>query len=461
MSKSVFSATQTKSGENMDEKDLQMTDNTEVKEKMLSFMHETTREKPLNKRKLVRRTVITAFSALIFGVVACFTFLVLEPVISNWLYPEEITKIKFPEEEKETLPEEMLTEDALQQEIYDDIVQQVEEITSQGSSQNLTTDSYEQIYKSLNDVATEAGKFMVTVKGTVSETDLLQDIIEKENMTSGVVIADNGVEYLILADLEGLSDSETYSVTFQSGVQAEAVLKGRHTPTGLGIFAVRYADFTENDRARIQIAVLGNSNAGVSLGQPIIAVGKPIGESGSLLYGMISSKGGILSLPDATYQMIDTDMQDSPNAAGALVNLRKEVIGFITESARKGKSHAYISAIGISDLKQLVEKLSNGEGIAYTGIRGMDVTTKAHDELGVPYGAYVSEVAMHSPAMEAGILAGDIVVQIDAHEVASFSDYRKTLLSKVPGDTVIMHIRRFTGEEYAEMEINLALAECE
>ena len=68
---------------------------------------------------------------------------------------------------------------------------------------------------------------------------------------------------------------------------------------------------------------------------------------------------------------------------------------------------------------------------------------------------------MHSPAMEAGILAGDIVVQIDAHEVASFSDYRKTLLSKVPGDTVIMHIRRFTGEEYAELEINLALAECE
>ena len=80
----------------MDEKDMQFADNTEVKEKMISYMHETTRQKPVNKRKLVRRTAGTAFLALVFGAVACFTFLILEPLISNWLYPQEISKVQFP-----------------------------------------------------------------------------------------------------------------------------------------------------------------------------------------------------------------------------------------------------------------------------------------------------------------------------------------------------------------------------
>ena len=54
-----------------------------------NFMIEKIKERPVNKKKLLRRTLITVSMAVIFGLVACFTFLVLEPVISNWLYPEE------------------------------------------------------------------------------------------------------------------------------------------------------------------------------------------------------------------------------------------------------------------------------------------------------------------------------------------------------------------------------------
>ena len=64
-------------------------------------MKETIKERPINKIKLAKRTAITAFSALIFGAVASFSFLVLEPMISNLLYPEEISKVEFLEEEKE------------------------------------------------------------------------------------------------------------------------------------------------------------------------------------------------------------------------------------------------------------------------------------------------------------------------------------------------------------------------
>ena len=53
------------------------------------FMKETIKQRPLNRKKLIRRTVITVAMAVIFGMVACFTFLLLEPIFSNSLYPEE------------------------------------------------------------------------------------------------------------------------------------------------------------------------------------------------------------------------------------------------------------------------------------------------------------------------------------------------------------------------------------
>ena len=80
------------------------------------FMIEKIKERPVNKKKLLRRTLITASMAVIFGLVACFTFLVLEPVISNWLYPEEEPQVVvFPEDQDEMSPEQMLTENMQQE----------------------------------------------------------------------------------------------------------------------------------------------------------------------------------------------------------------------------------------------------------------------------------------------------------------------------------------------------------
>lgn len=444
----------------MEDKDMQMIDHEEIKEKTLSFMNETIKEKPIDKRKLAKRTALTAFSALIFGVIACFTFLVLEPVISNWLYPEEISKVRFPEEEEEISPEEMLTEDALQEELQEDLMQQVEEVATEKTEKALGSNAYQMMFDDMYELSNEANKYMVTVKGTVSEIDWMQDTIEKENVASGVVVADNGAEYLILADTAGLSSSETYSVTFHTGTTIEAVLKEKHVPTGIGVFAVRRTSISAKERQDIVIGALGNSNTGVSVGKPVIAIGRPLGQSNSLLYGMISSKSTILSLEDGVFQILDTDLMDTDGAGGVLIDFNGAVVGLITDGARKNKLHSYLSAIGISDLKLIIEKLSNGEKIAFSGVKGIDVTKEAHDESGVPYGAYVTEVSMQSPAMEAGVLNGDIIVEVDGTIINSFYDYKLAMLSKKPGDEVKMGLKRFAGSEYTDMTVDLTLVEC-
>ena len=66
------------------------------------FMKERIKERPLNKKKLIRRTIITASMAVIFGLVACLTVLLLEPLLSNWLYPEAPPQnVTFPQETQE------------------------------------------------------------------------------------------------------------------------------------------------------------------------------------------------------------------------------------------------------------------------------------------------------------------------------------------------------------------------
>ena len=57
------------------------------------MIKERMKERPINRKKLMRRTMITVSMAVIFGVFACITFLVLEPVISNLLYPEPAPEV--------------------------------------------------------------------------------------------------------------------------------------------------------------------------------------------------------------------------------------------------------------------------------------------------------------------------------------------------------------------------------
>ena len=84
----------------------------EKNEDSFEFVKEKIKERPINKRKLLRRTIITAVMALVFGLIACITFFALEPIISNWLYPEKEPEIvTFPEEQEETMPGDMAQTD--------------------------------------------------------------------------------------------------------------------------------------------------------------------------------------------------------------------------------------------------------------------------------------------------------------------------------------------------------------
>ena len=162
------------------------------------FMIEKIKERPINRKKLIRRTVTTVTMALIFGLVACFTILFLEPIISDYLYPEEEAEpITFVEDEEEMKPEDMLEEKEtetiihiIQQETVNPQLdqEQVDEILE---AVTLDKSHYIQLYDVMSEYVAELEQYMVTVTGVEEDQDWLANSYESTSNTYGVVIKKN------------------------------------------------------------------------------------------------------------------------------------------------------------------------------------------------------------------------------------------------------------------------------
>lgn len=449
--------------------------------KQSDFMIEKIKQRPINRRKLLRRTVITASMAVIFGLIACVTFLVLEPVISNWLYPEEeppTQTVVFPEDQEEMLPEEMLAEnlptespspspepdsepgdivpDAEPAEIALD-PEQIEEILA---GVVLDRGNYKELYSAMSAYVAELEQYMVTVTAVTSNIDWFSNVRESRNQTSGIILADNGRELLVLADARILRAAESMTITFYNGAQVKAQIKQMDSYTGLAVLSVPLTELPAGiDKENLTYPTLGSSNSSRLIGTPVIAMGSPTGASNSVGYGIVTSSSYIYSVPDRNYKILQTDINGSRNASGVLFNLEGQIIGIITDNKTSSDLENIIYAYGITDLKSIMRKMSNSNKVAYLGIIGLDVTSEANRELGVPLGAFVTKVDMDSPAMLAGIQQGDVITAISDRDVAGFNDYTSALMLFEPGQTVDITVMRQSQEEYKEMSFSIEVGE--
>ena len=429
-------------------------------EKTSDFMKETIKQRPLNRKKLVRRTIITAAMAVIFGLVACVTFLLLEPVISNKLYPEEEPKqVVFVEEkENEMLPADMLVDDSEMhpQETEPPALQdaQIEQVLSE---MKLGVEDYLSLSGAISEVARNVQNSVVKVIGITSDRDWFDNEYKNEDTISGVVIADNGKELLILAGIKSILDAESLEIVFENGDSYDAVIKEEDYNTGLAVLSITKSVIQKETLELATPISMGTSSSVNLPGNPVIAIGSPMGTENSISMGMITTSSGLINLPDSAYKQIGTDIYGSPTASGILVNLRGQLIGVIDMSYNSSDMKNLISGIGISELKRLIECLSNNKEIAYLGIYGTDVTKEANEDMQVPFGAYIKEINMDSPAMDAGIQSGDVVVQIGETEITTYQELVNQLLKLRPDAEIQMLVMRQGPDGYTPMEITVTL----
>lgn len=432
------------------------------------FLQEKIKERPINKKKLLQRTIITASLALLFGLVACFTFLLLEPVLNNWLYPEEEPiVVTFPQEKDEMLPEDMLTEDETTQEEAESeeilasgdsvaLVQKPEETQTEEQEEDLL-DDYESMYQRIRELYLEVATSMVTITSVKSDVDWFNNPYESEGSIAGVVIANNNRELLMLTKCSPLKGAESIHVTFFNGTTAEGRIKKYDVNTDLAVIAVELKYLSATILEDVSVAKLGSSTDARLLGTPVMAIGNILGYKDSVSYGMITSTGNIVTMADNQYKLLTTDIYGSKNPTGILVNMEGRVIGILDNTHNNEDTQNLVSAIGITELKEMITKLSNGIDIPYAGLYVQDISMDARMELGLPQGAYISDIDMNSPAMENGIQKGDIIIRVGEKEIRSAVDYMNAIRGHSVNRDVSITVLRFTQEEYEEMEFSVGL----
>ena len=432
------------------------------------FLIEKIKQRPINRRKLIRRTIITAAMAVIFGLIACFTFLVLEPIFSKWLNPEEEPQvIVLPEDQEEMLPEEMLaenqpTESPSPEPSEEGVVLEPEQIEEILSGVVLTKQNYKELYAALSEYTEELNRYMVMVTAVTSNIDWFSTVQESSNQTSGVIVDNNGKELLVLTNASPLRSAESLSLTFYNGQQANAQIKQQDSYTNLAVLSVALTDLPEELREKEEIyPEIDFTVSEKQPGTPVIALGSPMGTGNSIGYGMITSTSIPYSVPDRNYRILQTDILGSQNGSGVLFNLDGQVVGIITGNKSVSDMKNVIYAYKTGDLKRILENLLNGKELAYLGISGVNVTPEASGDLGVPLGGFVTKVDMDSPAMLAGIQQGDVITNIDGRGISTFNEYTGIIMQLEPGTTVEMTVKRKSQEEYKEMSFLVALGELE
>ncbi|MEQ8716239.1 MAG: trypsin-like peptidase domain-containing protein [Acidimicrobiales bacterium] len=254
---------------------------------------------------------------------------------------------------------------------------------------------------------------------------------------SGIIYDDSG---LIMTNAHVVDAAETVTVRLPSGVRVEGRVLGADLRTDVAVVQI---DATEE----FSVAVLAGLDT-VEVGQIAVAIGSPFGLESTVTAGIVSAVnrvvGNNLNGVEQQVEMIQTDAPINPgNSGGALVDKEGRVIGMNT-SIRTDGSEGNIGlgfAIPMDTARLIADRIVAGEPLE-SGFLGVTITAPV---VGQP-GALVTLVEPGTPADEAGLVIGDLIVAFDGEDVRSNNDLVAKVRLRVPGDTVEIVVMRDGAE---------------
>ncbi len=211
------------------------------------------------------------------------------------------------------------------------------------------------------------------------------------------------------------------------------------------------------DADDLPTATLGNSEE-LKVGQWVLAIGSPFGFEHSVTAGIVSAKGR--SLPSENYiPFIQTDVAINPgNSGGPLFDMNGHVVGINAQIyTRTGGFMGLSFAIPIDMVSEVIAQIKKDGHVVrgWLGVYIQEVTRDLAESFGLdrPKGAIIAEITEDGPADEAGLEAGDIVLEFDGREVESSSALPPMVGQVKPGKTVEVEIMR--GGERKTVEVTL------
>lgn len=256
---------------------------------------------------------------------------------------------------------------------------------------------------------------------------------------SGVIISSDGY---IVTNNHVVQKADKLEITLNDKRSYDAVVIGTDPTTDLALIKVEADD--------LPFLEYGNSDD-LKVGEWVLAVGNPFNLTSTVTAGIVSAKArniNILGDVGAIESFIQTDaVVNRGNSGGALVNTKGELIGINAAIASNTGSYTgYSFAIPSNIVKKVISDFIDFGEIqrAYLGITFREIDSQFADDKGLENinGVYVVDVNKNGAAAEAGIISGDVIVQVDNSSINSKSSLLESIGTKRPGDEVKVYVQR-------------------
>jgi serine protease Do len=259
---------------------------------------------------------------------------------------------------------------------------------------------------------------------------------EERSVGSGFVLHQDGY---IGTNAHAVSAGAQLSVTLADGTEYEARVIGRDTTRDLAVIKI-------DPKKPLRPIALGRSDD-LMIGEQAIAVGNPVGLQNTVTTGVISALHRELSVEGRVVypDVIQTDASINPgNSGGPLLNILGEMIGVNTAIRTDVQNIGF--AIPVDHLREILPDVLDCEKLnkVVSGLR-----------VGGSEPVKVTQVRDGTPADQAGIRVGDLVLELDGRPLNSFLDFYVGMLDRRPGDTVSLTLSRIGRT----VPVRLALAE--
>lgn len=233
---------------------------------------------------------------------------------------------------------------------------------------------------------------------------------DRESQGSGFIVSDDGY---ILTNYHVIHGADEVRVRLQDRRELKATVVGSDKQSDIALLKVE---------AKGLKPVQTGSSEQLKVGEWVLAIGAPFGFESTVTAGIVSAVGR--SLPNENYvPFIQTDVAINPgNSGGPLFNLKGEVVGINSQIiSRSGGFMGLSFAIPIDMAMEVIEQLKEtGEvsrGWLGVMIQGIDRDLAASFGLDKPMGALVAQVSPKSPALKAGIKAGDVILRFNGIDI--------------------------------------------
>lgn len=405
-----------------------------------SFIKETIKEQPTDRKRLAGKFLTAAVCGVIFGACAAGTMALI--------VPKALERFGTAPDQKAVVT---LTPSVKAEQVTPTPEATEQEKTSASTAwQNDLSDGMSQI-------AEEPRRALVRISAAGEDSDLLDDSFLEYGDEEGFVFLKNSEAFYILTVSDQMQEADKFTVTFSDGTVTDGILCKKDLRTGFFVIKVPFTSVDEETQEKIPAAPLVTADD-MKQTESVIAIGSPSGDYDSLMGGTITSVTGTLKVADEEYGMLTTDMVGSEEGGGILLNSSGEVAGIIWNQEEDRTN--VIRAVETAQLRPLLESMANGEDICYIGIMGATISSYQSENLDVPRGVYVDAVDEDSPAMTAGIQNGDILHALDGQEVQSMEEYAFVLqgLNKGTRTTVNVYRKNPFGE-YEDVQLKVTIKE--